>query len=89
MGRGVWPIDSSSDRLLLNRRSEVDDVDVSNAPPPMIRERTSAAGWGFRAWDGMFAKSPNTSFLDLCRDPPPTTIPDSDKDSNHAYIADW
>ena len=53
MGRGVWPIDSSSDRLLLNRRFEVEDADASNAPPPMISKRTSAAGRGVQGmgWD--------------------------------------
>ena len=36
MGRGVF--DSSSDRLLLKRRSEVDEVDLSKTPPPTISE---------------------------------------------------
>ena len=35
-GRGVF--DSSSDRLLLKRGSEVDEVDFSKTPPPMISE---------------------------------------------------
>ena len=30
--------DSSSDRLLLKRRSEVDEVDFSKTPPPTISE---------------------------------------------------
>ena len=35
-GRGVF--DSSSDRLLLKRRSGVDEVDFSKTPPPTISE---------------------------------------------------
>ena len=69
--RGEWPFDSSSDRLLMKRRSEVDEVDTSKTPSPTISE---------------IAQSPDGHqfFTDLCQDPSPKARHDSDTDSKPA-----
>ena len=73
-GRGVF--DSSSDRLLLKRRSGVDEVDFSKTPPRRRRlVKSHITGRG---------RTP--VFTDLCQDPSTVVRHDSDKSSKPTYL---